>query len=161
MDPKMLKGLNEQLNYELASGYLYLSMSAWFEERNLPGFGAWFRVQALEEGKHAMRFFEYLVDRRERVTLAALATPRTEWADPAEAVAEAFRHEQGVTARIHALVTAARENRDYATEQFLAWFVNEQVEEEKSVDEVLQQLRMIGDSKGSLLMLDHRLGKRE
>jgi ferritin len=160
LSSKMLGALNRQINAEMWSSYLYLSMSAWFQSRNLPGFASWMRVQSGEETTHAMKFFDYIHDRRGDVKLAALAEPQTEWASPLAAFEAALEHEQKITAMIGGLMAQASKENDYATASMLQWFVNEQVEEEAAADEIVQKLRMIGDSTNGLLMLDHQLAKR-
>jgi len=161
MNDKLLKALNEQINNELYASYLYLSMSAWFEAQNWPGFAKWMKVQAMEERGHAMKIYEYLIDRGEIVTLTAVAGPKISWAKPLEAFQDALAHEKKVTGNFNDLTSLAIEAKDHAAQIFLQWFVTEQVEEEKSTDEILQALIKIGDSTGSLFMLDHRVGKRQ
>jgi ferritin len=160
LDKKMLAALNDQLQAEYSSAYLYLAMAAYFDANNLPGSAQWMKVQYGEEVAHAMKFYGYIYDRLGAVTLKAIEAPKATWTSPLAAFEAAFKHEQYITGRISALVDQAAKLGDHATERFLDWFVNEQVEEESSVDKVVQQLKMIGDSKGSLLMLDHVLGKR-
>ncbi len=158
---KVEKTLNEQLNAELYSAYLYLSMSAWFESQNLPGFAAWMRIQTREENTHAMKFFSFVNERRGRVTLKGIEEPAKEWKTPLAAFEAALEHEQYITGRIGELVNLAASEKDHATAAFLQWFVNEQVEEEASVDRIIQQLKMASNSPGALLMLDHELGERK
>lgn len=161
LSKKMEKAINDQINAELYSSYLYLSMSAFFEEQNLPGSAAWMRAQAQEELVHAMKFFSWINERRGRVTLAAIEKPGFEWGSPLEAFEASFKHEQYISSRINDLVALAIEEKDFATRNMLNWFVDEQVEEESSVDAVLQQLRMVSDSKHGLYMLDRELGGRQ
>jgi len=158
---KMEQALNKQLNRELYSGYLYLSMSAYFESINLPGFAHWMKKQASEEEAHAMKLYKFIVDRGGRVKLSYIETPKLEWKSPLQAFEDAYKHELKVTDMIHSLVGLARSEKDYATETFLQWFVNEQVEEEESANDIVQKLKMIGDSKNTLFMLDSVLSKRE
>ncbi|GAB4291307.1 MAG: ferritin [Myxococcota bacterium] len=157
---KTLSALNKQLNEELASAYLYYSMSAYFESLNLRGFANWMRVQALEELTHAQKFYDHIVGRGGRVIMDSLKKPDTEWNSPTEAFAAALEHERFITASIDKLVTAALEERDYATKTFLDWFVTEQVEEEAQADEVLQKVKMVEKSIGAMFVLDRDLGKR-
>lgn len=157
---KMEKSLNEQLNAELYSAYLYLSMAAWFESENLPGFAAWMRVQHREETAHGLKFFKFVTERRGRVALKAIDAPATEWKSPLAAFEAALKHEQHITGRIGELVNLALAEKDHATNAFLQWFVNEQVEEEASVDGIVQKLKMADKSVGAILMLDHHLGQR-
>ncbi len=161
LSDKMLKALNDQINAEYLSSYIYLSMAAFFYDRNLPGFAGWMRVQAQEEMEHALKFYDYVNDRRGRITLTAIQAPPAEWASPLAAFQAAYDHEVKVTGMINNLVNLANAEKDHATASFLKWFVDEQVEEEAQTDSVVQQLRMIGDSKGSLFYVDRHLGKRK
>lgn len=158
---KVEQALNEQTNAELYSSYLYLSMAAWFESENFPGFAAWMRVQAREENGHAMKFFEFLIERRGRIALQAIKEPAQQWASPLAAFEAAYEHEQYITGRINDLVNLAAAEKDHATAAFLQWFVKEQVEEEASVDSVVQKLKMAKDAPGALFMMDHMLGERK
>jgi ferritin len=154
------KALNEQINKEFFSAYLYLSMAAWFENKNLPGFGKWMRVQAGEEQEHGMKFYEHLIDRGGTVTLLPLSAPQTTWKTNLEVIKQVQTHEAEVTASINTLYELALKEKDYPAQVLLHWFINEQVEEEKSAAEIVQQLELI-DAKGTaVLMLDHQLGKR-
>jgi ferritin len=156
----MQDAINEQINRELYSSYLYLSMSAFFSERNLPGFAQWLGVQAEEERGHAMKFHTFLLDRGGHVALKEIAAPASEWKTSLEAFKEVQAHEGKVTASIHALYELAMKEKDYPAQVLLQWFIGEQVEEEKNAAEVVAQLELI-DSRGTaVLMLDHRLGKR-
>jgi len=156
----MQKSLNYQLNRELYSGYLYLAMAAYFEDQDLPGFGNWMRIQAQEELSHAMRFYDYLVQRGGRVLLEAIETPQKEWDSSLAAFEHVYEHEQMVTGLINDLVDLAIELKDHATNNFLQWFVAEQVEEEESSSGVLQKVKMAGESNRGLYMLDQELGQR-
>jgi ferritin len=158
---KMNEALNHQLNMEASSAYIYLSMAGYFAAANLTGLAAWMKTQAGEEVKHAMKFFEFINDRGGRVALTSVEGPQTEWESPLAAFDAAYKHEQKVTAAINKLVDLARSENDHASEVFLAWFVNEQVEEEASTLAVVEKFKLAGDSAGTLLMLDHQLGKRE
>jgi ferritin len=157
---KMYEALINQLNAELYSAYLYLSMAAHFQAVNLSGFANWMRVQAQEELLHAMKFYDFINSRGSRVRLLPVEAPPAEWKTPLAAFENVFRHEQKVTGLINDLVNLAVEDRDHATHNFLQWFVTEQVEEESSANEVVQKLKLIGDSAGSLFMLDQELGQR-
>jgi ferritin len=161
MTSKMEKALNEQINEELYSAYLYLAVSAWFESQNLPGFASWMKVQAREENAHAMKFFEFIHERRGRVTLKAVKEPGKEWDSPLAAFEAALEHEQYITGRINDLVNLAVTEKDHATAGFLQWFVKEQVEEEASADRIVQMLKMAANAPGALLMLDHQMGERK
>jgi ferritin len=156
----MEKAINDQINAELYSSYLYLSMAAHFESVNLPGFAKWMRVQAQEENGHAMKLFDYVVERGGRVTLAAIDAPPASWTSPLNAFEDVYAHEQKVTGLISGLMDLAIELKDHATSSFLKWFVDEQVEEEASADRVVQLLKMIGDAGHGIVMLDAQLGKR-
>jgi ferritin len=158
---KMLGMLNEHLNEELYSSYLYLAMAAYSHSLNWSGFAHWFSIQAKEELAHGMKFYKHIVERGEVVALEAIKKPKAEWKTIAAMFEETLKHEQSITARIYALVEHAQKEKDFATLNFLQWFVSEQVEEEAQTMDVVQKLLMIGDSKGSLFMLDHHLGKRE
>jgi len=160
LSKKMEEALNKQVNAELFSSYLYLAMAADFEAKNLPGFAHWLKLQAQEENGHAMKFYEYINDRRGRVTLGAIAAPPAEWDSPLAAFEAVLAHEGKVTGLINGLVELADAENDVATGIMLQWFVSEQVEEEKSADAIVQQLKMIGDRTQGLLMLDRALAQR-
>lgn len=160
LSEKLQKALNEQLNAELYSSYLYLSMSAYFQSVNLAGFATWMRIQAQEELIHAMKFYDYINERSGRVALGPVDGPPTEWKSPPAAFEHAREHERMVTGRINDLVNLAIEERDHATNGFLQWFVTEQVEEEASADAVVQKLKLVGGDGGGLFMVDQELGKR-
>jgi ferritin len=159
--PKLENAINKQINAELWSAYLYLSMSAYFESINLCGFANWMRVQAQEEVGHAMRFYTHVVERRGRVTVSAIPAPPITWKSPLHAFEEAFKHEQKVTGMINELANMAAAEKDHATASMLKWFIDEQVEEELSTDTIVQKLKMIGTNTGGLYMLDHELGERK
>jgi ferritin len=160
LDKKMEDALNDQLNWELYSSYLYASMSAYFQAQNLTGFANWMRVQAMEELTHAGKFFDFINERGGKVALKAVDGPPTEWKSPGSAFEDALGHEQKVTGRINDLVDLALDQRDHATNIFLQWFVTEQVEEEASVGEILHQLKLVGDHPDRLFMIDRELGQR-
>ena len=157
---KIEDAFNEQINWELYSGYLYLSMSAYFLSINLNGFANWMRVQALEELTHAMKFFDFINERSGRIALLETKAPPKEWESPLAAFQDAYEHECFVSGRINDLVNLALEEKDHASNNFLQWFVAEQVEEEASVDEVAQKLKIIGSDGGGIFMLDQELGQR-
>ncbi len=161
LDPKMQDALNQQIQAELSSAYLYLAMAAYFEAQSLPGFAHWMRLQAQEEVGHALRIFDYIHERLGRVNLQDIPAPQAEWNTPTEAFAHALEHERTVTQRIHELMHLARTLKDYATEVFLQWFVEEQVEEEASAEAVLQKLQRVQDHPPALLMLDRELATRK
>lgn len=161
IEKEMVEELNEQINAELFSEYIYLAMAAYLQNENLPGFAHWMKKQALEEREHSMKFFDYVVERGGRVVLKQLGEPPKEWSSVLDVFEKAFAHEKMISSRINKLMALAKEKRDYATESMLKWFVDEQVEEEASASEIVEKLKMIGESKGSLLMLDKGMGKRE
>ncbi len=154
------KALNAQLNAELYSSYLYVAMAAYFESINLGGFAHWMTVQAGEEEGHAKKFYSFIFQRDGRVKLSAIEEPPFEWKSPLDAFETAYKHEQKVTGLINNLVELAKKENDNATENFLRWFVEEQVEEEASSLEVVNKLKMIKDSTQGLLMLDAHLRSR-
>lgn len=157
---KIKDAINKQINAEMYSAYLYLSMSAYFESINLKGFANWMKAQVQEEMVHAMKFYDYINERGGRVLLTAIDAPPTQW-DSSLAVFEyTYKHEQRVTGLINGLVDLAISEKDHATNNFLQWFVAEQVEEESSADEVVQKLKIAGDQGGGLFMLDRELGQR-
>jgi ferritin len=160
LSEKMQEKLNSQLNAELYSAYLYLSMSAYFESLNLQGFANWVRVQAREEQVHAEKFFDHINERDGRVTLRPIDGPPTEWDSPLAVFEEVYRHEQKVTGLINGLVTASLQEFDHASNSFLQWFVTEQVEEESSAQKVVQSLKLVGQDGAGLLMLDRELALR-
>ena len=157
---KMEKALNGQLNAELYSAYLYLSMAAYFESINLAGFANWMRVQNAEEQFHAMKFYDYIIGRGGRVTLSAIEAPPSDWDSPLAVFEATLTHEQKVTGLINNLVDLAIQEKDHATNTFLQWFVNEQVEEESSADKIVQQLKIIENTPGGMFMFDRELGQR-
>jgi ferritin len=157
---KMEEALNGQLNAELYSAYLYLSMAAYFESANLPAFANWMRVQNQEEQFHAMKFYDYIIERGGRVTLGPIEVPPSNWDSPLAVFEATLKHEQKVTSLINELVYLAREQKDNASEIFLQWFVHEQVEEEDNVGSVLGQLKRIKDSPQALYMMDKEMGQR-
>ncbi|MEQ8172308.1 MAG: ferritin [Candidatus Eremiobacterota bacterium] len=157
---KIEKSFNEQITEELFSSYLYLSMSAYFQSINLPGFANWMRVQAQEELMHAMKFYDYINERRGRVLLKEIKTPQHEWKSPLEIFEAALKHEEYITEKINNLVDISIKEKDHASNIFLQWFVNEQVEEEASADDIINRLNLVGESKGGLFMLDRELGTR-
>ncbi|HEY8468555.1 MAG TPA: ferritin [Longimicrobiales bacterium] len=152
--------INEQITYELYSGYTYLAMSAYFEEQSLAGFAKWMRLQAQEELKHAMRLFDHVAERGGHITLHAVDAPPSNFESPLDVFEKALAHEQHVTQRIHRLYELASKEKDYPAQVMLQWFVEEQVEEEQSVGRVVDALKRIGDDGGALLALDRELGGR-
>jgi len=152
--------LNDQLKQELYSSYLYLSMSAYCDDRSLTGFAHWLRLQAEEERTHAMKLFDFVQDRDGRAVLQAIPQPPRDFGSPVELFEQVLAHEQEVTSLIEQLYRKAGADQDHATQIFLEWFISEQVEEEKTASQILETLRMAGDSKVALLMVDRELGGR-
>ncbi len=156
----MEKALNDQVNAEFYSGYLYLSMAAYLEEIDYPGFAQWMNVQAKEEQDHGMKLYNYIITRGGKVTLEAIEAPQTEW-DGVEAIFQhVLEHEQLVTSLINNLVDLAIEEKDHATNQFLQWYVAEQVEEEENAMENLGKIKRGNNSSDILFMLDAEFGAR-
>ena len=157
----MQDAMNEQINKELFSSYLYLSMAAYFEDKNLPGFGHWMRMQADEEREHAMKFYDFILERGGKVVMKAIDAPKTEWTSSLEVAEEVAAHEAKVTASIYALYELALKEKDYPAQMMLQWFISEQVEEEKNAAEIVANLKLIEERGTAVLMLDHRLAKRK
>lgn len=157
---KMEKAINEQINWELYSAYLYFAMAAYFDSINLKGFSSWMRVQAMEEQTHTKRFYDFLTARGGKVILSAIKSPPVEWKSPLEVFQETLKHEQHVTGRINALVDLSAKLKDHATNSFLQWFIDEQVEEESSADEVIQSLKLNANNPGGLFLIDKELAQR-
>ena len=160
MNEKMSNALNEQINAEFYSSYLYVSMASYCKRLNLDGFVRWMEVQALEEVTHAMKFFSFVNERGGRVELKPIAGPPVSWDSPLAVFEGVYEHEVKVTGLIYDLVNLAMELKDHAAVNFLQWFVNEQVEEETSADSIVQKLRLIGSDGGGLYLLDQELGRR-
>ena len=160
INKSMQDAMNDQINKELYSSYLYLSMAAYLEDRNLSGFAHWMRVQETEEREHAMKFYDFIVERGGRVMLKAIEAPKTEWKSTLELAEEVAAHEAVVTASIHALYELALKEKDYSAQIMLQWFIAEQVEEERNAAEIVSNLKLIEDRGTAVLMLDHRLAKR-
>ena len=160
LNAQLENALNEQMNSELYSAHLYLSMAAYFETETLPGFAHWMRIQHSEEVSHALRIFDYINDRDGRAVINAIAQPPTEFESVQSAMEMAYDHERAVTAMIEDLYRVAQEHKDYATHVLLEWFIEEQVEEEKSALDIVDYLKRIGDDGTGILILDARLGDR-
>ncbi len=160
LDEKMKKALTDQINEEFYSAYLYLSMSAYFGKIGLKGFANWMMVQYKEEVDHGMKMFNYILSRGEEVKLQVIKEPPSEWKSPLQVFEETLKHEQHITERINYLVDIAEEVKDRATYNFLQWFIDEQVEEEENDREIIDRLKLIGDNKNGLFMLDRDLGAR-
>ena len=154
------EAINEQIKYELYSAYMYLAMSADCSDRNLTGFATWLRMQAQEEVEHAMRFYDFLIERGGRVELDGIDKPPVEYGSPLEIMEQSLDHERFVTSRINALYDLAFEEQDRPAQVMLQWFITEQVEEEASIDEIVQRMKMFGADGAALFMLDRDLGAR-
>ena len=152
--------INEQIKYELYSAYMYLAMSADCSDRNLTGFANWMRMQAQEEVEHAMRFYDFLIERGGRVELHGIDKPPFEFGSPLEIMEQSLEHERFVTSRINGLYDLAHEENDRPALVMLQWFITEQVEEEASIDEIVQRMKMFGADGAALFMLDRDLGAR-
>lgn len=157
---RVRKVINEQINAEMYSAYLYLSMAAYFESKNLKGFANWTRVQYQEETFHALRFYDYLNTRAGNVELTTIAGPQTKWNSIIEVFEEIYEHEQKVTEMINNIAAVAVEEKDFAVQTFVMWFVNEQVEEEANASGIIEQLKLIGDNSSGIFMLDKELATR-
>lgn len=157
---KMQDALNEQVNKEFYSAYMYLAMSAYCNNIGLPGFSHWMRMQYEEENLHVTKMYDYILDQGGAVHLQTIEEPAKEYGAPVDIFQKTLEHEQYVTGLIHKLMDLAVEERDYATQTFLQWYVTEQVEEESNVNDILAPLRMVGDDKGGLMMLDQKLMQR-
>lgn len=157
---KMEAELNEQVNKEFYSAYLYLAMAAYCTQIGLPGFAHWMRLQYDEENMHVTRMYDYILDQGGAVHLKTIEEPPKDYGTPLEIFEKTLEHEQFITKSIHKLMRLAVEEDDYATQAFLQWYVTEQVEEESNVNDVLNPLRMVGNDKGGLMMIDQKLSGR-
>jgi ferritin len=160
MDATVKSLINDQIRNEFHAAYLYLAMAAHFETHGYEGFAKWFRLQAREESGHAMRLFDYLVERNEAIELKQIDQPPKSFGSPQEAFRAALEHERKVTGQINAIYEAAQKAGDYPTQIMLQWFIEEQVEEEQSTGRAVEQLEMAGENRAALLMLDSRFGAR-
>lgn len=157
---KVQEAMNEQIKNELYSAYIYLSMAAHFEAVNLPGFAHWMRMQSNEEVEHAMKFFDFINERGGRVELRAIDQPPIEWGSPLEIFETALGHEQKVTGMINNIFETAVQEKDYPSQIMLQWFIDEQVEEEKSAGDIVETLKMFGEKDTVVMLLDRQLGER-
>ncbi len=157
---KVLEAINEQVKYELYSSYLYLSMSAYFKDMGLSGFANWMRVQAKEEVTHAMKMYDYVQTRKGKIELLPIDAPPKTWKSPLDVLKAGLKHEEDVTARINKLVDLAVSNKDHASNNFLKWFVDEQVEEEDNFNDLVDKLTLIKNDANALLMMDKDLAAR-
>jgi len=156
----LLKALNEQINHEMYSSYLYLSMAAYCEAKNLLGFAQWMKVQSKEETKHAMKIYDFIHDRSGSVTLLAIDQPPTDFKSPVKMFEQALEHEKKISGLINKLYELSIKENDYPSQVMLQWFITEQVEEEKTANGIVEQLKMVGDSPVSVMMMDRQLGAR-
>jgi ferritin len=161
MDKKLYEELNNQIKKELYSAYLYLSMASYFDFLNLEGFAHWMKVQAKEEFGHAMRIYEFLNDRGERVIFDEIEKPPSDFTSPIDVFEKTLEHEKKVTKSIENLYSLAKEKNDYSAEIMLQWFITEQVEEEKNASVILEKLKKIEGKEHLLMYFDKELGKRE
>jgi len=157
---KIHSAMNDQIQRELESAYIYLSMAAYFDSNNLPGFARWMKMQFQEEQAHAFKFYDFVYDRGGQVMLQALGQPPVEFESPLDAFEKTLAHERKITGHIDDLYALAVEEKDYPSQILLQWFVSEQVEEEKTAGDIVDMLKRIGDSYQALIMLDRELGQR-
>lgn len=156
----VVEEMNEQIKHELYSAYLYLSMAAYFESSNMAGMAHWMTAQAKEEQEHALKFYGYIHDVGGKVVLQAIEQPPADFKSPLAVFEAALDHEKKVTARINHIYDVAVKNSDYASQNFLNWFLSEQIEEEKNATQIVEWLKMAGESANALMMVDSMLGKR-
>ena len=161
LNKKLESAINDQIQRELASAYIYLSMAAYFDANTLPGFANWMRIQFHEEQAHAFKFFDFVYDRGGVVELQAIEKPPVQFNSPIEVFEKTLAHEQFVTGHINDLYALALEERDYPSQTLLQWFIDEQVEEEKNAGDILDLLKMVEGNPHALLMLDRELGARQ
>ena len=161
LSEKMLTALNDQITMELGSSHEYLAMAGWFEAQNLPGMANWMQAQSVEEREHGLKFFQFVVDRGDEVAIGALDAPRAEYGSALEVFSAALANEKKVTVAVNNLYGLANAEEEYEAIPLLTWFINEQVEEEATVDQVVEDLRRAGDDAQALLLLDRELGTRE
>jgi ferritin len=160
LDPKLAKLFNEQINNEMSSSYIYLAMAAWFEQTPYSGFASWMFNQSREETMHALKFYQYVVDRDAVVVLEPIAQPKASYENLIDVFEHSLKQEQKVTQQINDLFEVAEQVKDHASKNLLLWFLNEQMEEEKTVRDMLDRLKLAGNDPASLLVLDGEAGKR-
>lgn len=160
IDKSLKEALNEQIKLELESYYIYLSMAAYFHFINLDGMAHWMRCQAHEETEHAMKFYDHIIDRGEKVALSDLKQSKTEWKSPLEVWQDSLEHEKFITDKIKNLMKISRDVNDYSSEPLLNWFIEEQIEEEANAGKYLEKMKLIGDNKQGYLLLDRELQVR-
>ena len=161
LNPELAKLLNAQINHEMSASYSYLAMAAWFEQTPYSGFASWMFVQSAEETVHALKFYRFLVDRDAPVELEPIAKPKSDFKTPLDVFTHSLQQEQTVTQQINDLYDVAERVRDHSSKNLLLWFLNEQIEEEKSVRDIIDRLTLAGDDSASLLVLDQEAGARQ
>lgn len=161
LHPELAKPLNSQINHEMAASYSYLAMAAWFERTPYAGFAKWMFLQSAEETVHARKFYQFLIDRDAPVELEPLAKPNSNFSSPLDVFTQSLKQEQAVTQQINDLYDIAERVRDHSSKNLLLWFLNEQIEEEKSVRDIIERLTLAGDDAASLLVLDREAGARQ
>ncbi len=157
---KIIDALNNQLNSELFSSYKYLAMAAYFENENLSGFSHWMKLQSQEEYGHAMKFYGYILEVGAKVKLQKIEPSKDGWKSVKDIFEETLKHEQEVTKSIYDIMDLTISEKDHATSIFLQWFVNEQVEEESTAGKILEKIKLVGDAKSGLFLLDREMGMR-
>ncbi len=160
LSPKLEEAINKQIDEEIYSSYLYYSMSTFFDFRGLKGFSHWLRVQSIEELTHVQKFATFISDRGGRTIMHSVNAPPCDWDSPLSVFTDIYQHEVGVTALVNALMDLALAESDYATVNFLQWFVGEQVEEESTADDVVRKLKLVEKTEGGLFLLDQEMDKR-
>ena len=160
LNPELANLLNAQINHEMSASYSYLSMAAWFERTPYGGFASWMYIQSAEETVHALKFYRFLADRDAPVELEPLAKPKSDFTSPLDVFTHSLQQEQTVTQQINDLYDSAERVRDHSSKNLLLWFLNEQIEEEKSVRDIIERLTLAGDDPASLLVLDREAGTR-
>ncbi|OQY32561.1 MAG: ferritin [Chloroflexota bacterium] len=158
---KLHQAMNDQVHHEFESAYIYLSMAAYFDAANFPGFAHWMKIQYQEEVAHTFKFYDFINERGGQVKLQPIGQPPVEFNSPLHVFEAALAHEKKITADIHALYELALEEKDYPSQSFLQWFIDEQVEEEQNAGDVVANLKMVGDNPYAILMLDRELGQRQ
>ncbi len=160
LSTELANELNAQMNREFESAYLYLQMAVYFEEKNLSGMAFWMRTQYDEEREHALKFFDFILERNSTPILETFQKPKNKWESPLNAFEDAYEHEKFISSSINDLMEKALTEKDYATKVFLDWFISEQVEEESTVLAIVEQLKMIKDSPSAMFFLNGELGRR-
>ena len=156
----MQDAINAQIKHEFDNAFLYLSMASWFEENDLPGFAKWNFVQYQEEQAHAIKLYNYVIERQGRVIIDEVEKPKSKWKNPMDVFNDILSREEQTTKLIYSLYELAMKESDYTSLGFLKWFLDEQVEEEDNANSIIGQLKLVGDSKSGLVVLDKELGKR-